>query len=138
MSVSAFLTGFFNKLNTANNLKTALSSRFYLGQAPQNTDGTTLYPYMVYHLIVNVPDWDMGTVTYEEYVVQCDLVSKSKSVSELSTLIGYLEALIDNATLTITGYTHIKTFREMSTIEYYPEDEVWVSNHRYRILIKKT
>lgn len=134
MPVSAFLTGLYNKLNSTNDLKTALSSRFYFGNAPQNTTS----PYLVYHLITDQPDWDFGNSLYEEYTIQFDIVSKSSSPSELTTLIGYLESLMDNTSFTITGYSTIKTFREMSTIDYSYEDLSWYSQHRYRILVKKT
>jgi hypothetical protein len=104
--MKAVSTAIYSKLS-GSALATAVSGRFFKGEAPEGSD----FPYVVYGLVSDVPD-NVFAKHGEESRWQFDLFSAASSSGEVEDLYAYLRALYDECDLTITSQTHIWMRRE--------------------------
>ena len=130
--MKALFNGIFNHFNTANDFKTGVSSRLYLGYAPQDT----AYPYSVYNLDSLVPDFNFSS-TYEEAIIVFNIFSDKEFHAEITTLYGYLDALFDDCVITVTGYSRVKFQREFAFLSRDIEEGVWQYDVQYRVILRK-
>lgn len=95
---------------TGSALSTDVGGRIYEGQAPEQA----VYPNVVFMVVVSTPA-DTFTEQVEDTLVQFSLRSTSESLTEITTMYAHLRALFDDATLTVTGGTNVRTQRENLT-----------------------
>jgi len=102
--MNALLKGIQDELLGDTNLQAAMSGRYYFSRVKQNPTA----PYIAYHIIYRSPDRTFGQ-KYKEFDVQFDVWSKpaNGSVVESGTIQDLLEACLDDAILTVTGWTCI-------------------------------
>lgn len=129
--MTALMTGLYNKLKTTNTLNTALGTRFYHTLAPEGTS----YPCMTYS-IVSATQNDTFDKYIENVLLQFNLYSILASPIESHTNYGYLTTLLDYASLTVAGYSHIYCIREWSQL--LKLDEYWQYAVQYRTEIQKS
>lgn len=131
-------TAIYGKL-TGSSLSAAVGGRVFKGVAPKGTE----YPYIVYSLISDVPDYTF-TETMEDVIIQFDVFSKSSSSTEAEDLFGYLTSLYDFCSMTITGGSLLYMRRSYAVL--YNEDvttpagteTVWHYSVDYEIKMKRT
>jgi hypothetical protein len=95
---------------TGSALSTSVGGRIYLDEAPQKTP----YPYVVYSIVSGVPDDNFKT-DMDEILFQVSLFSSSTGATEIATMYNDLKTLLDDAVLTITGWTNVMTSRQNLT-----------------------
>ena len=128
--MQVLLTGIYSKYSSDIALKAALAGSLYFTEAIQ----TATYPYGVYHLISDVPSWTFDS-DMEGYIIQFNLYSKNSSSTEVNTAFTALTALYDDCELTVTDYTPILMWREMSLLTR--ESDIWNYTVQYRIMNQK-
>lgn len=101
----AFLTALKSKL-AGSALAAYVGNRIYFEEAPENTP----YPYVVYFIVASNPE-DTFTEDMEDIQVQFSLFSDSEGATEIATMYGHLTDLMDDAALTVTGYSFIQATR---------------------------
>ena len=67
------LKAIYDKFSAANDFKTAISSQFYLNNAPQSISK----PYAVYQLVNNVATYNF-TSTFDDAEIQIDIINSLK------------------------------------------------------------
>lgn len=127
----------WNRFNVTENavhttLYTATNGQFYKERAKQNA----LLPYVVYHIISDVPEWNFCS-DFEKVRVQFDLYSENNSSTEVEDLYAKLKSLFDWQTLTIVGWDHVYMKRELARLSRDPVDDVWTYNVDYEIYMEK-
>lgn len=90
-------------------LETAVSGNCFSGQAPART----AFPYVTWFNIPNGVEYLFNGVI-ESFQVQFDIFAESDSDLDVATIGGYLTALFDDCSLSISGWTHIMMKRLMS------------------------
>lgn len=135
--IETILKGIFDKFSATNDFKTAIGSRLYAYEAPQNPT----YPYCVFEQISGLQDRDFLD-KLEDVLVQFTLVDSADSIATIADAETKMFALFDDATLTITGYTHITMDRQSNQLlKLNDEDDdnitCWNSIVTYRILAEK-
>lgn len=131
-------TAIYGKL-TGSSLSTAVGGRVFKGVAPEGTG----YPYVVYSLISDVPDYTF-TETMEDVIIQFDIFSNTSSSTEAEDIFGYLKSLYDFCSMTITGGSLLYMRRSYAVL--YNEDvttpagteTVWRYSVDYEIKMKRT
>ena len=93
------LTAIYSKF-TGSELSSDVGGRIYLDQAPDNCQ----FPYVVYSVISVTPD-DVFAKKGKQSLIQFSLFSANPSAVEISTMHGYLKALFDDCSMTITSNT---------------------------------
>jgi hypothetical protein len=91
-------------------LSTSVGGRIYYDAAPDKTP----CPYVVYSIVVGVPDDNFKT-DLDDIIFQVSLFSSSGGATEIATMYNDLKTLLDDAVLTITGYTNVMTSRQNLT-----------------------
>ena len=119
---------------------TSIGSRLRNGRA----EDSETYPYCVFYLPISDDPQILSTFDrhYEDIDMQFSIFSDTHSPSEALTIYGYLIALYDDCTLSITGRTLIKMERTNHTL--IPEDHttpdgvqrVWHVPVDYKIVTK--
>lgn len=119
--VSVAVTTKFNSSigGTHTDLYTLVSGRFYKEVAAQGV----AMPYVVYHIIDNVPTWTFDK-THESIRIQFDLFSSQESSLEVETMYIHLKSLYDWCIL-VTDSTFISMRRELARLIKDPEDRNW-------------
>lgn len=136
--MKAVSTAIFSKFS-GSALDTAIGGRLYKGAAPDGAE----FPYAVYGLVSDIPD-NVFAKHGEEARFQFDLFSSLSSSSEVEDMYGYLKALYDDCSLTITSQTHICMSRELAflSVEDYTTpagtQKVWHYAVDYMILTEFT
>lgn len=137
--MKALITGIYNLFNTGTNtLKTALSSKLYHAYAPQSTT----YPYGTYFIVTSNYDFYFKAPSasgsqWEDVTVQMNFFSNNSSASEITDIMGYVESLFDFCSPTVSGYT-VSTFeREWKSLDWIPEEMVWMATYQYRVVLIK-
>lgn len=92
---------------TGSALSTAVGGRIYEGQAPESA----AFPNVVLMIIASIPD-DTFTEALEQTVIQFSLRSTSQGLTEIATLHAALQALFDDAILTVTNGVNVMTTRD--------------------------
>lgn len=111
-----------------NSLYTSVSGRMYNEKASLDTP----QPFIVFHEITDMYEYNF-TDDFENIVIQFNIYADT--VGETNSIFGYLKALYDNCSLTVTGYTHIYMRRERS---YRMRLDNYFSRIvEYRILVEK-
>ncbi len=87
-----------------------VGGRIFLDTAPEGTE----FPYVVFFIVSDVPEKTF-TEDFENIIIQFSLFSASAGVTEISTMYNDLTAVLDECSLTITGYTHIWMNRQNLT-----------------------
>lgn len=131
-------TAIYGKL-AGSSLSSAVGGRVFKGIAP---DGTA-FPYVTYSLVSDVPEYTFSE-TMEDVTIQFDLFSNASSSSEVEDLFGYLKALYDFCTMTITGGSLLYMRRNVAIL--YTEDmttptgteSIWHYSVDYNIMMKRT
>jgi hypothetical protein len=93
------LTAIFGKFANSD-LSSYVGGRIYLDQAPESCE----FPYVVYFVVSSTPD-DVFAKKGQQTLIQFSLFSANPSAVEISTMHGYLKALFDDCSLTITSNT---------------------------------
>lgn len=129
--MNALFTAIYNKYSSdplANSLTGLFST-----EAPAGI----VFPYGVFSLISDVPDWTLDTdEKFEDCLVQFSLFSDHQtSPAEIGNLFELLKTMLDFGNLTISGYTVISLVRESAILVRV--DNVWQYTITYRILLKK-
>ncbi len=93
------LTAIFGKFANSD-LSSYVGGRIYLDQAPESCE----FPYVVYFVVSSTPD-DVFAKKGQQTLIQFSLFSANPSAVEISTMYGYLKALFDDCSLTITSNT---------------------------------
>ena len=112
VSLSASLTGLWNT------------------QAPQDV----VFPYGVFQLISDVPDWTF-TEDFEDILVQFNLFSETSDPVEMCDLFELLKTAFDFLDLSIANYETVSMIRENAILT---RDDYWQYNVTYRILLGKS
>lgn len=118
--------------NTA--IYTDLNGQLFNTYAPRGTQ----YPYAVFSLVSDVPDWTF-TDDEERIVVQFSIFDNSESALNVCQYFSDLDAIYHEAILTLADYECIYCFREMSHLlrEEEVEGGIWHYVIQYRILLQK-
>jgi len=135
MSSEAFTTGFYNKLIGGATLQTKLGGgadkKIYNTIARQNSS----LPYLVFGLLTDVP---MGTFESQSIIEDMTFyinAFSSTGIENLMEIVDLVEALMDNATLTISGYTAMKCVREyVGSVIFDDNNKVYQIPMRYRVM----
>jgi len=115
----------------ASGLPAAGMTGLYNTEAPAGA----VFPYSVFQLISDVPDWTF-TEDFENCLVQFNLFSDHKtSPLEICALFELLKTAFDFVDLTVSGYKSVSLTREMSTLLRI--DMVWQYTVTYRIYLEK-
>lgn len=88
-------------------LSTAVAGRIFEGEAPEGSE----FPYVVVSIVAD-SQIDTFKDSLEDVLLQFSLYSISKGLAEITGLFANLKTLFDNATLTITGSSHIIIVRQ--------------------------
>lgn len=104
--MDALLTGLMTKL-TGSALATQVGSRIYLDEAPEGV----VFPYVVFFIVTGSPN-DTFKNKLDDVLIQFSLFSTSKGATEITTMYNNLIAILDDAVLTISGFTHIWMIRQ--------------------------
>lgn len=126
----AFLTALKSKL-AGSALAAYVGNRIYFEEAPENAP----YPYVVYFIVTSSPG-DTFTEDLEEIQVQFSLFSDSEGATEIATIYGHLTDLMDDAVLTVTGYSFIQATRGPMTPVPGSGVKHWAKDYGY--LLEKT
>lgn len=97
-------------------------------QAPEDA----VYPYGVFSLISDVPDWTF-TENTENILIQFNLFSNTVDAIEVCALFTLLKTAFDFYDLTIANYETISMVRENSILTRV--EKVWQYNVTYRVLL---
>ena len=131
--IETILKGIYDK-STGSTFSTAIGGRLYAYEAPQNPT----YPYCVFEQISGFKDRDFLD-KLEDVLVQFKIVDSSDGLTTITDAETKLFALYDEASLTITGYTHILMERQSNNLlkmQSEVDDNVtfWNAITTYRIL----
>ena len=105
-----FFEAIYNKFFANIALKNAVTG-LYLGEAPQST----AYPYVVYHMIDDIPArW--FSHTSEVIRVQFSVFDDSYSAETIVDVANKLMACFDDSALSVTSYTSVYVTRDMGRL----------------------
>jgi hypothetical protein len=106
----------------------------YNTMAPQ----TAVLPYVVYGLLTDMPLGDFADpATIEDMTFYVNVFS-STSVAHVMQIADLVKTVMDNVTLSITGYTAMRCMREFtSNVNYNVETKVFSVSLRYRVMGSK-
>lgn len=102
-----------------------------------------IYPYAVFMLVSDVPDWTWKA-DYEDVLIQFSLFSSALSSGEVENMFTHLKELYDDCSLTINGSTLKWMQRQQATLipeEHTTPDgtvEVWHYAVDYSIMTQKS
>jgi len=120
----------FTDSTGTDSLYVKLGGRLHPAEAPQGS----VYPYGVYHLISDVPEYTFNE-TIENAIIQFNLFDDDNSAKDINTAFTALTNLYDWATISIDGYTSIYMQRELSYL--LRESDVWNYMIQYRLVFQK-
>lgn len=134
--MQVLLDGIYDKFTGttgAGSLYMELEGRMHFSEAPQEST----YPYGVYHLISDVPEYVFDTSTViENTLIQFNLYDDNSSATDINTAYSALITLYDWCSLTMsTGYTSIYMQREFSFLT--KESDIWNYMTQYRLVFQK-
>lgn len=143
--MKAIDTGLYSVLNTdagtamgtvAGSLNALGITGVYRMYAPQ----TATLPYVVFNEQAGVNDWTFNALGWRSCVYQVKAVGQGHSGSVIATASDRLDTILNDVTLSLTGWT-CKRLRRESDIEYAEESEGVLYHHvggLYRIDIAPT
>lgn len=119
------IQGFYSKLATYSN-----TYGCYHLIAPQNA----VLPYITFYLETDMPMGEFGNLEAIENItlgINCFSSTGQKAVGQLADSV---LTVMDNATLAITGYTHMVCRREfIGNIMFDPDTKIYQIPLRYRV-----
>jgi hypothetical protein len=133
--IESFSTGFYNALIANAALQTKLggslgNKHIYNTLAPQSA---TL-PYLTFGLLTDIPIGTFTRVAAIEDVTFYINAFSSTGIEDLMEIVGLVKTAMDNATLTISGYTAMKCVREyVGGVIYDADTKVYQIPLRYRV-----
>lgn len=130
--MNALFTGIYSHFNTANALNTSLAGQLYPHEAPESAT----YPYGVYYLISDVPEYDFSD-DRERVAVQFSLFSSTYSSVEIARLYEELKALFDRAELTVAGFRSLSFMRDAAQLIRDEENGTWAYHVDYEALLER-
>ena len=132
--MDALFEAIYDKLTTAGNLNTAVGGRIYLHNSPT---GSAL-PYLVYQHISDDTDFNF-TSTFDTFRIQCSIFSSSvgQGTSQVLSIYNYLTALMDDCTLSVTGYQFLNCERQFANLSKDADQDIWHYAVDYEILLRK-
>ena len=110
-------------------LATSLTGGLWNTQAPQET----AFPYGVFQLISDVPDWTFSE-NFEDILLQFNLFSDTSDPVQICALYELLKTAFDFLELTIANYQTVSMIRESAILT---RDGYWQYNVTYRIVLQK-
>jgi len=116
-----------------NSFYTAIGGRLYFAEAPQ---GAT-FPYCVYSMISNTPEYFFNDELYEEFLIQFSLFDQDSSAGDIGTNVGYLKSLFDDCSITVASYGHLLFEREMGRLLRDAENNIWHYAVDYNVILEK-
>ena len=133
--MNELFTAIYNELTTVNSLNTAVGGRIYLGFAPQRSS----FPFCVFDSVVGVTEEDFGEER-SDFLIQFDIFSQKNSADEAGDVLGYLKTLMDNASLTVTGWSQVTFSRgnEYRNNDFTQTPPVHGYSIEYNCIIEKT
>ena len=143
--INALMTSVYNALKGDASLMTQLSGtlangyRCYHVTAPQDSTVDSGDLYLVFGLISGVP---MGTFesveAMEDATFYVNIWSSSGSAKEVGTTFGLVDDVLNDASLTVTGFTCMKCIREyIGSILWDDVTRKWLMPVRYRAWLDK-
>ena len=93
--------------------------------APENENP----PYVVFHKQSNVPAYTFGGVAFENALYLVKAVTQEPSAKTAGSVASQINAALQDAALTIDGYTHMYLRRE-TDIEFVEVESGQVIHHR--------
>ena len=127
---NALNTGIYNKLNVSS--ITSLVSGVYHYKAPQGTD----YPYVCYWVVSDIADDYFGEWK-NNILLQIDIYSDSNSAKEVGDIAEEVSAVMDETSITVTGYSVYFCSRGNVRLLYQDEDNIFHLVMEYNIKIEK-
>lgn len=95
-------------------------------------------PYIVWGLLTDTPEGTFADVAKIEHVPFYLNVFSSTSIEHLFEIVDLIIAAMDDATLTIAGYTCMECLREfISNVLYDDSTKIYQISMRYRVLACK-
>lgn len=125
------LKAIYDKFSAANDFKTAISSQFYLNNAPQSISK----PYAVYQLVNNVATYNF-TSTFDDAEIQIDIIDDNHT-SDILDYANKCMALFDDCILTVSGYQFIKMERDLNFLIEDAEEELQRYMIQYTVYTRK-
>ena len=98
---------------SGSSLSNYVGGRIYLDEVPESESPVT-FPYVTFFIVNNRQDDDFKSKA-DDILIQFSLFSASSGATEITTMYGYLKAVMDDADLSITGNTCVWCFRENLT-----------------------
>lgn len=128
LDINAFKVGIYTKLNVS--AITSLVTGVYDKKAPQGT----AYPFVCYWIVTDsqadtFKDWR------DELLVQIDIFSDSNSAAEVGAIAKAVAGVMDEATLTVSGYTNVFCQRGITRTLYEDDNQVWHKIIEYRVIM---
>jgi len=123
--------GIYDKLKADASLIAAISEVYHV-----NAVQTATLPYVTFGLLTDIPIGTFASPSAIEDTTWWVNVFSNVGSQEAGTIAGLVMAVLDNASLTIAGYTAMKCVREfIGSPTYDPEINVYQIPLRYRIWI---
>lgn len=98
------------------------------------------FPYITIGFLTGVPIGDMDALdSIEDCTIYLNIFSDSGSAKEAGEILDLVKAVLDDANLTITGYSNdMRCMREfIGAVIFDIDTKVWQIPMRYRILAEK-
>jgi hypothetical protein len=134
--IEKFTAGFYTALTANAALNTKLvavvgDKKVYNTLAPQTAE----LPYLTFGLLTDIP---IGTFTHiaaiEDMTFYVNCFS-STSLAHVMQIVDAVKTAMDDASLTITGYTAMKCMREyVGGVIYDTDNKVYQISMRYRVM----
>ena len=146
--MESLFKGIYSKFDNCVALKTLVTSRLYLNEAPQGV----AFPYIVYTLLSGTTDWELcpttvagvryGDFNLEDIMVQFDIFSNdARSPLEVSSIYDQLWVCFDwkllDLTLGTVDYTNLYMRREFYNLTRNIDEKWWQYTVQYRILMNE-
>ena len=98
------------------------------------------FPYITIGFLTGIPIGDMDALDdIEDCTIYLNIFSNSGSAKEAGEILDLVKAVLDDADLTISGYSNdMRCMREfIGAVTYDPDVKIWQIPMRYRILAEK-
>ena len=133
--IVAFSTAFYNTLKGDSPLQTKLGGtstdkKIYNTIVPQSAS----LPYLTFGLLTDVPKGTFANSAAIEDMTFYVNAFSSTGPENLMEIVGLVKTAMDNATLSITGYTAMKCIREyVGNVTFDMDSKIYQVPMRYRV-----
>lgn len=137
--MNALELALYNKLNVSavTDLLDNGGSSIFRYMAPPNEDP----PYIIISKQSNLPRYTMGGTAFENALYTVKAVTVGHEMAPAGTIATQIDAALNDQTLSISGYTHMRCHREndVAFVEVDPGGQRWNHNGAlYRIFADPT